>query len=374
MLYDEGFTVLKDRLDGELVVGASLIMSCFCYSIFRLDPYIGCQHSCSYCYTRFLPGYRRSFKAIANYARLLRAALEVWRSSGAPLSPFRLSALTDPFPPIEEKLGIALEVMKVARKLGIPLIVCTKSTLIAREPWLNIVKELAGEGLAIVQLSVAFLNDEVARKLEKGAPPPSERFKAAEKLADEQIPVVLRLQPLIPYLNSSAEFLEEYADAARSVGARHVILEVLRILRWRDLECFRVAMPKFDFVKLTNPALWEPYPWGAHKHPGKGWRRSIYELAIETLSRRGLTVGLCREGFFDLNAAPDCCGIYLLRERVVRVTLREQFYGFQSGYRYIQLEDVERLPLPAVKRKLRKHFQLVYEVLANKELLQKIIG
>ncbi|MEM4570510.1 MAG: hypothetical protein QXE66_04295, partial [Desulfurococcaceae archaeon] len=62
MLYDEGFTVLKDRLDGELVVGASLIMSCFCYSIFRLDPYIGCQHSCSYCYTRFLPGYRRSFK------------------------------------------------------------------------------------------------------------------------------------------------------------------------------------------------------------------------------------------------------------------------------------------------------------------------
>ncbi|MEM0494263.1 MAG: radical SAM protein [Thermofilum sp.] len=374
MFYDEGFAVLRDQLDGELVIGAGLIMSCFCYSIFRLDPYIGCQHSCSYCYTKFLPGYRRSFKAITNYSRLLRAALEKWRSSGVPLPPFRLSALTDPLPPIEEKLGIALEVMKVAKRLEIPLIICTKSTLIARGPWLDAVKELVGEGLAIVQLSIAFLNDEVARKLERGAPPPSERFKAAEKLTDEQIPVVLRLQPLIPYLNSSTEFLEEYADTARSVGAKHVILEALRILSWQDLECFKVVMPKLDFTRLTNPALWELYPWGAHKHPRREWRRSIYELAVERLSRRGLTIGLCREGFFDLNTAPDCCGIHLLRERIMRVTLREQFHGFQPGYRYIQPEDVEHLPLPAARRKLRKHFHLVYKALANKELLQRILG
>jgi DNA repair photolyase len=60
----------------------------------------------------------------------------------------------------------------VARELGVPLIVSTKSSLVAEPPWLDAVKELAGEGLAIVQLSVAFLDDSVARRLEPGAPPP----------------------------------------------------------------------------------------------------------------------------------------------------------------------------------------------------------
>lgn len=134
MLYDEGLTVRKDRLDEELVVGASLMMSCFCYSIFRLDPYVGCQHSCSYCYMKFLPGYREKCRAIVNYANLLHKALGQWRSSGVPLAPFRLSALTDPFQPLESRLSLVLRIMRTAAELKIPLIISTKSTLVAQDP------------------------------------------------------------------------------------------------------------------------------------------------------------------------------------------------------------------------------------------------
>jgi len=120
------------RLDGELVVGASLVMSSFCYSIFRLDPYVGCGHSCAYCYTRFLPGFKpASPMAKLDYPRLLRSAVEELERAGVRLPPLRMSALTDPFQPAERELRLSLRLLRVARELRIPLIVPTKSSLVA---------------------------------------------------------------------------------------------------------------------------------------------------------------------------------------------------------------------------------------------------
>lgn len=104
-------------------------------------------------------------------------------------------------------------------------------------------------------------------------------------MSSEGIPVVLRLQPLIPFLNSSEEFLEEYAEAAHSVGARHIILEALRISGWQDLERFKTMMSKSDFERLTSRALWELYPQGTHRRPRKEWRRRVYALAAEIKSQ-----------------------------------------------------------------------------------------
>jgi DNA repair photolyase len=374
--FDEGrFRVARARrLDGELVVGASLVMSSFCYSIFRLDPYAGCGHSCAYCYTRFLPGLKpASPVAKLDYPRLLRGAVEELGRAGVRLPPLRMSALTDPFQPAERGLRLSLRLLKVARELGVPLIVSTKSSLAAEPPWLDAVKELAGEGLAIVQLSVAFLDDGVARRLEPGAPPPSERLKAAERLSGEGVPVVLRLQPLVPFLNSGAEFLEEYAEAARAAGARHVIAEALRIASWRDLEPFKRAMGEGAFRALSSEQLWERFPAGSHKHPRAGWRRRAYALAGEAAARRGLGFALCREGFYDLARAPDCCGVYLMGSRVLRYTLYELLRGPKPGYEYLKPEDAERIPLPELRRKLREHFELLKRVASDASLLRKLV-
>ncbi|MGB9828330.1 MAG: hypothetical protein ACPLSM_07420 [Thermosphaera sp.] len=91
------------------------------------------------------------------------------------MPPFRMSALTDPFQPVENRLKLSLELMKVARNNDVPLIVSTKSTLTASSPWLDELKELADEGLVVVQLSIAFLDETVSRRLEPGAPSPSDR-------------------------------------------------------------------------------------------------------------------------------------------------------------------------------------------------------
>jgi DNA repair photolyase len=373
--FDEGYFAVarRRRLDGELVVGPSLVMSSFCYSIFRLDPYLGCGHSCAYCYTRFLPGLRPARPvARLDYPRLLRSTAKELGKTGVRLPPLRMSALTDPFQPLERGLRLSLRLLEVAREFEIPLIISTKSSLVAEEPWLDAVKELAGEGLAVVQLSIAFLDDRVARVLEPGAPPPSERLKTAEKLSGEGVPIVLRLQPIVPLLNSEAEFLEEYADAARAVGAKHLIAEVLRIASWRDLEPFRRVMSGEEFKALSSETLWERFPLGSHKHPRADWRRQVYAQAGEAAARKGISFALCREGFYDLMRAPDCCGIYLLKSRILRPTLYELLYGEKPGYEYLRPEDIEKIPLPELRKKLREHYEVLRRVTSNSALLKKL--
>jgi len=370
------FTVTrKRRLDEELIVGASLVMSSFCYSIFRLDPYLGCGHTCAYCYTKFLPGLRPATPvAKLDYPRLLRATVKELRKTGVSLPPLRMSALTDPFQPVERKFNLTLRLLKVALELELPLIISTKSLLVTESPWLDAVKELAGEGLALVQFSIAFLDDQIARALEPGAPLPSERLKAAEKLSEEGIPVALRLQPLVPLLNSHPEFFEEYADAAKAVGAKHVITEVLRIASWQNLEPFKKVMSEEAYKALTSKNLWELFPLGSHKHPRASWRKNAYSLASEAVAKRGLGFSLCREGFYELVKASDCCGIYLLKTRILRYTLYELLYGEKPGYKYLKPDDLGRIPLLGLRRKLIEHFEMLKQVVSDETLLKNLIA
>ena len=363
----------RSRLDGELVVGPSLAMSNFCYTILRLDPYIGCGHSCVYCYTRFFPSLRRSQPAArVDYPKLLEAAVEKLRRAGLELPPLHMSALTEPFQPLERKLALSLRLLRAALRMRVPLLISTKSTLVAEPPWLDAVKELAGEGLAAVQLSVAFLEDGVAKALEPGAPPPSERLRAAEKLSSEGVPLVLRMQPLVPYLNSGEEYAERYAEAARAVGARHVIAEALRISSWRDLAAFRKVMSEEAFRKLVNPSLWERFPLGSHKHPRRELRARAYSHVKASAERRGLTFATCREGFYTMWSSPDCCGVFLLSEKVLRYTLYELLHGPRHGYKYLTPEDYRRIPLPEMRRKLLAHHKIAESTARNPSLVSTL--
>ena len=360
-------------LDGELVVGPSLPMSNFCYTVFRLDPYIGCAHSCTYCYTRFFPSLRPSQPvARVEYPRLLAAAVEKLRRAGLRTPPLHMSALTEPFQPLERKLMLSLRLLKTALRTRTPLLISTKSTLVAESPWLDAVKELAGEGLAAVQLSVAFLDDRVARVLEPGAPPPSERLKAAERLSNEGVPVILRAQPIVPFLNSGSEHAEEYAETAKAVGAKHLIAEVLRISSWRDLEAFKRAMGEDSFRKLADPGIWERFPLGSHKHPRRELRVEAYAALKAGAEKRGLTFATCREGFYAMWSSPDCCGVFLLKERTLRYTLYELLHGPRRGYSYLTPEDYWRIPLPQARRKLLAHHEVVERTARSPSLVRAL--
>jgi len=361
---------------GNLVVGKSIPMSCLCYTIFRLDPYIGCRHDCVYCYTKFFPSLRPSVIGVRRDLPKVfsRIVLELSRR-GIPVPVFRLSELTDGFQPIERKLRLSYQLMQTCLRYEVPLIISTKSDMIAESPWIDVIKELVDRKLAYVQYTLTLLDDEDAKILEPFAPLPSRRMRAMEILRDEGVPLVLRFQPIIPYVSTDIDYIEEYVETAESLGVRHIIGEFLRIHSWRVLnELKRLHRKDRDFYKLFNRGFWINYPLASCKHPPRAFRKRVYENINYICSRHGIKFSTCRETFFNYILDKDCCGVYLLRKRILRFTLYEHMYGVREDYKYITDSHVARMPHSAFKSKIMDHITILLKTIDNKKLMKLLLN
>ncbi|MHA1595127.1 MAG: radical SAM protein [Candidatus Baldrarchaeia archaeon] len=374
------FVNYKGRLGSELVVGPSMCMSSLCYSIFKLEPYSGCSHQCAYCYARKFPGNHSTTTARLGYPEQIKKYLQ---RANMQWIPFRLSTLSDPFQPPEKSCKLSLKLLKICQELNIPVIISTKSPLPASEPWLSTIKRLAEEKLTITQFTVILLDDKKSRIIEPGAPPPSERLKAMEKLADEDIPVIARLQPIIPFVNSDEEFLEEYVTTMKSIGTRQIIAECYRFLGWKELSLFKQLISEEKFKILKDRQTWEYYPDSPFKRPTLPIRLQILQSLAEICKKHDMKFSTCREGFFHLHTAENCCGMHHFQRYIIRPTLHE-VWKITMKRGEITIPDVircineqnkkflENVTINGVRRILLKHMKTLECTLRSNLALSKI--
>ena len=97
-----------------------------------------------------------------------------------------------------------------------PAMIVTKSVLIERDA--DLLAAMADESLASVSISVATLNNELARRMEPRAAGPRQRLAAMERLSRRGIPVCVLVAPVIPGLTDHE--IEAVLRSARDAGAR----------------------------------------------------------------------------------------------------------------------------------------------------------
>ncbi|HEY3889140.1 MAG TPA: radical SAM protein, partial [Caulobacteraceae bacterium] len=165
-----------------------------------INPYRGCEHGCIYCYARpshaymgLSPGLdfetRLFFKPEA--AQLLER--ELARRSYQPAR-IQLGANTDPYQPIERKLQITREILKVLARYKHPVGITTKNALVTRD--IDILAPMAAQHLAAVSLSVTTLDRKLARVMEPRASTPDRRIDAIRQLAAAGIPAMIGFAPV----------------------------------------------------------------------------------------------------------------------------------------------------------------------------------
>lgn len=200
----------------------------FTYSI---NPYRGCEHGCIYCYARpsheylgFSSGIDFESKILVKQdaPRLLRESF--LNKSWIP-QVILFSGETDCYQPIERKLQITRECLKVFLKFRNPISMITKNALIQRD--VDILKDLAGLNLVSVIISITTLNEKLARIMEPRTSTPSKRFETVEVLAKNGIPVSVNVAPLIPGLND--EEIPAIVKRAADKGAHSASYSLLRL-------------------------------------------------------------------------------------------------------------------------------------------------
>lgn len=196
-----------------------------------INPYRGCEHGCVYCFARpshawlgLSPGLdfetRLFWKPDA--AALLEEELAHPRYRPAPIA---LGVNTDAWQPVERHLGLTRQILAVLARHRHPVSLITKAALIERD--VDLLEEMARQGLVTVMISITTLQPDLARRLEPRAASPARRLATIRRLAAAGIPVGVMFAPLIPALNDHE--LEAVLGAAREAGAHSAGSVLLRL-------------------------------------------------------------------------------------------------------------------------------------------------
>jgi DNA repair photolyase len=203
-----------------------------------VNPYRGCEHGCIYCFARPTHAYLGMSPGADFESRLFakpNAAALLARELSAPGYVPKVIAIgtnTDPYQPIEKKMRIMRSILEVLRDFRHPVGIVTKSPLIMRD--IDILSEMARDGLAKVALSVTTLDRRLARAMEPRAGTPQRRLAAIKALAGAGIPTGVMFAPVIPALNDGE--MESVLAAAVENGASSAGYVLLRLpLEIKDL-------------------------------------------------------------------------------------------------------------------------------------------
>ncbi len=140
-------------------------------------------------------------------------------------SPINLGANTDPYQPLERKLGITRSLLEVLAESHHPVTIVTKGALVVRD--IDVLSRLAAERLVKVFVSVTTLDDELKRRMEPRAAAPRARLAAISKLSAAGIPTGVMFAPVVPAINDHE--LEGVLDAATEAGAKTAGYVLLRL-------------------------------------------------------------------------------------------------------------------------------------------------
>ena len=268
---------------------------CTCPPKLTFNPYTGCDHTCVYCYaSSYIPQFAKCRPKIGLLPRLQREAEKL---KGEIVS---ISNSSDPYPRLEATAGLTRRCLEILSESNCRIQIITKSNMVIRDD--NLLSKVP----STVALTITTLDEEMARLLEPHAPPPTARLKAAEDLKARGIPVSVRIDPVIPFVNDKPEKL---VAALASVGVRHVTSSTYKIKpdNWRR---FSVAMPAVA-EKLKTLYFKQGEKTGGNTLLPRDLRLKLMKNIRDLSIANGMQFGVCREGLAELNTMA-CDGSWLL--------------------------------------------------------------
>lgn len=191
-----------------------------------LNPYVGCEHRCTFCYVRGFElrasrptddAYGRSIRVKTNIVEVLRRELarRSWRSDVV-----ALGTATDPYQPVEGSRRLSRGCIEALARARTPFNVITRGPLIVRD--IDVLQSAAARADVTVSVSVGTLDDRVWKTTEPGTASPRQRLRAVRMLVDAGIACGVSVAPILPGLTDSQEQVDALVGAAREAGATHL--------------------------------------------------------------------------------------------------------------------------------------------------------
>lgn len=168
-----------------------------------MNIYRGCSHGCIYCDSRskcyqMLHDFE-DIEVKANAVQLLETALKKKRKPCM----IGTGSMSDPYIPLEKNLCHMRKCLELIDRYGFGVSILTKSNLILRD--LDLLKSINKKAKAVVQMTLTTHDEKLCKILEPNVSTSYERFKVLEIMRDNDIPTIVWLDPILPFINDNVE-------------------------------------------------------------------------------------------------------------------------------------------------------------------------
>jgi DNA repair photolyase len=162
---------------------------------YTINPYVGCEHACTYCYARFMKrftGHREAWGSFVdvkiNAADLLQRAVKKKR-----VGRVWISGVCDPYQPVEAEYELTRHCLEILLARRWPITVQTKSPLVERD--LDLLREFSD---VEVGLTITTADEQVRKIFEPHSPSIDDRIKTLDTLRSSGLMTFAMIAPLLP--------------------------------------------------------------------------------------------------------------------------------------------------------------------------------
>ncbi len=276
-----------------------------------VNPYVGCEMSCSYCYAPYAHGWLT--ERLASEGRLptdagtptafdraifvKRSAEDVVaavvRNPGAPVC---LGTATDPYQPAERRFGLTRGVLeRLAGMEGLRVSITTKSPLVLRD--MDLLDRIRARSRLTVHVSLISTDARLLRAIEPRSPTPQRRLDAVRRLRERGIRAGIFAMPLLPGLTDGEEQVDALFAAAREVDACFVVAGGVRFsdVSWKRF---------LPMLQGLRPDLVAPHLEVIRGRRGSPRKKAYGEKLDGRISRARARHGFAGKGWAAIDGDP----------------------------------------------------------------------
>ncbi|MCX7785106.1 MAG: radical SAM protein [candidate division WOR-3 bacterium] len=189
-----------------------------------INPYIGCAHSCLYCYATFMKeysGHKEEWGEFIDVKINLGEVLlkEVKKKK---IGRVCIGSVSDPYQPIENEKRLTRTAIEILKQNNFPFEILTKSALICRD--IDLLKDYNN---CSVEITITTIDDNIRKIFEPNADSVENRLNCARKLVDAGIETNIFFGPVLPYFSDTESALDKIFDTFCDTGVEQILVDKL---------------------------------------------------------------------------------------------------------------------------------------------------
>jgi DNA repair photolyase len=257
-----------------------------------VNPYNGCSVGCLFCYSRALPAaYFRLFNetGIVTVFKDFDKVIADQLDSVDVASCGYLSPVCDPFQKVDARYRLSEKIVEEFVRRNIPIEFITKC--VVPEAVLRLMRT---QEHCFGQFSILTPSEGLRSRLMTGGVSIDQLLSSMRTCAVQGLPVVLRIDPLIPFLTDSKRDLKRIIDRGIDCGSKHVVTSVMdvpvKIAKevFAKFKTFGVGLG-YDLERLYCELI------DGYLHARIDYRKRVFDMLRNLCEARNITFALCME-------------------------------------------------------------------------------